>query len=537
MLDYCYIIVDIHIDDPDFLSSEINMADARPSFVIQPGRGLGWITLGASLHAILTRIKSQPQLYPKLDLAFSVSEPLLDPIVLTLPANGLRLRFDGPDQRLRLIEIIDFSKSAFSYKSTELVRRSGSTDETFPETVPGPSFKHLYNRLFGPSYPGEYIPPVSNSLDGTYVLSWPGLAARFALKHKSWSDKADFVSLLSSSAASPATSLAIFYGSSWSDARATLYSKRPHLPRSLMLAGKAVDTVPDEIEEVVVHAGGKLELFRRTLLPLMITLNETTPQDLVAELGPPDAIFRKSGTGLSIHAAGTSKDRRPSMSPALGPQVNDHEQTSNKSYTDDSETEASHVDELQDEEAVSDAFYNYFHHGFDVLISTPQTTKSDNAEKTCVETPADFVVTKVFLHGNIPGSYSFNRHRRCRWRIALDDNGQPLPLTSEMRFQEVSEVLKDVWHDSYRNAEEEKRMQRGMVLNRGWGVGDSPESSIELLGGFEEGVTLKEHASSKDSIDGNLPNLNNTELFGFPGLLFEVLKNDTISCLTVYKAD
>lgn len=513
------------------------MTDTRSTFVIQPGRGLGWITLGASLHAILTRLKSLPQTFTNLDLIYSASDPILDPIVLNLPTNGVRLRFDGPDQRLRLIEIIDFSRSTFTYKSTEVVRRSSVTAEASSDLVSGPSFKHLYNRLFGPSYPGEYIPPTSHESSGTYILSWPGLAAKFALKHKSWSDKADFVSLLSSSAASPATTLAIFAGSSWSDARSTLYTKRPQLPRSLALSGKTIDTVPDEVEEVVIHVGSKLELFRRTSLPFMIILNETTPQDLIAELGPPDAIYRKSGSGLSIHAAGApSKPRRPSISPALEPQMNDHEQSSNKSYTDDSENETSNVDDSRDEEAVSEAFYNYFHHGFDVLISTPQSNQPEYIDGAAVETPADFVVTKAFLHGNIPGSYSFNRHRRCRWRIALDDNGQPLPLTSEMRFQEVSDILKDVWRDSYRNAEEEKRMQRGMVLNRGWGVGDSPESSIELLGGFEEGPTSKQPASFKNDFDASLPNLNNTELFGFPGLLFEVLKNDTISCLTIYKA-
>jgi isoleucyl-tRNA synthetase len=28
--------------------------------------------------------------------------------------------------------------------------------------------------------------------------------------------------------------------------------------------------------------------------------------------------------------------------------------------------------------------------------------------------------------------------------------------------------------------------------------------------------------------------MSNTELFGFPGMLFEVLKNDAVSCLTVF---
>ncbi|KAK5090473.1 hypothetical protein LTR05_000645 [Lithohypha guttulata] len=506
----------------------------RASFVIQPTRGLGWMTLGASLHAVLTRLKSQPQLYPKIDLAYSSSEPVLDPIVLNLPANGLRLRFDGPDHRLRLIEIIDFSKSNFSYKSMDLVRRVGSSSETSPDYVSGPSFKHLYNRLFGPTYAGEYIPPTTTDGDGTYVLSWPGLAARFSLRHRAWSDKADFVTLLSSSAASLTITMAIFAGTSWSEARINLFSERPLLPRSLVLASRTSETVPDEVEEVIVHTGGRLELFRRSLSPFVVNLNETTPQDIVAELGPPDAIFRKSRTGLSIHASAPLKDRRPSMSPGLEPYSRENEQTSSRSYTDESENEVT-IDDNVDDRGDSETFYNYFHHGFDLLISTPQQCRNSHASEIGVDTPAMFVVTKVFLHGNIPGSYSFNRHRRSRWRILLDDNGHPLSLTSEMRFSEVSDILKDIYHGSYANGEEERKMQRGMVLNRGWGVADSPESSIELLGGFEEGPTPEGQATSGIGVDASMSSLNNTELFGFPGMLFEVLKNDHISCLTVYK--
>lgn len=494
-----------------------------------------WPALGASLHAILTRLKSQPQNYPKIDLAFSAAEPILDPIILNLPTTGLRLRFDGPDQRLRLIEIVDFSRTTFSYKSTDLVRRT-NTSESVIETVPGPSFKHLYNRLFGPSYPGEYIAPDNGESQGTYVLSWPGLAAKFALKHRSWSEKADFVSLLSSSAASPATTLAIFSGSSWPEARSTLYTKRPHLPRSLTLASKPSESVPDEIEEVVIHQGGSLELFRRSSSPFMLILNETTPQDLVSELGPPDAIYRKSGSKISIHAEGTrSRTRRPSGSPMLEPHLNEHDRVSNRSYTDDSENEAFNLDCPADDEASSEAFYNYFHHGFDALVSSPPTLGTSR-EASLSYTPSDLVVTKVFLHGNIPGSFSFNRHRRSRWRVELDDHGLPLPLTSEMRFKEISDILKDVWHGSYRDEEEERSMQRGMVLNRGWGIGDSPESSIEVLGSFEEGSIVKGQASDATGLDLSMPNLSNTELFGFPGLLFEVLKNDTIACLTVYRS-
>lgn len=491
------------------------------------------MTLGASLHAILTRLKSQPQLHPHLDLTYSPADPVLDPILLSLPDTGLRLRFDGPDQRLRLIEIVDFSKSTFIYKSTELVRRNSS--DSVVEPVPGPSFKHLYNRMFGPSYPGEYLPSASDDASGTYVLSWPGVAARFSLKQKSWSEKADFVSLLST-AASPATALVIFSGSSWPEVRSILYTRRPHLPRSLALSSKAADLVADEVEEVVIHEEGRIELLRRVAHPFMIVLNETTPQDLVAELGPPDAIYRKLASGLSIHAGGmSSKNSRPGASPAREAQFSEHERSSSKSnYTDDSENEIADVDGCQNDEPGSEVFYNYFHHGFDMLVTLPQQASGTANTEVLAESRPNFVVAKVFLHGNVPGSYSFNRHRRCRWRVDLNDNGQLLTLTSEMRFNELSDILKDVWHSSYKDVEEEKRMQRGMVLNRGWGIGDSPESSIELLGGFEEGPVSNMNNAARSVIDANVANLNNTELFGFPGLLFEVLKNDCVSCVTVY---
>jgi isoleucyl-tRNA synthetase len=99
-----------------------------------------------------------------------------------------------------------------------------------------------------------------------------------------------------------------------------------------------------------------------------------------------------------------------------------------------------------------------------------------------------------------------------------------------MPFSHISSALKDVWHDTYTDESEEKQMQRGMVLNRGWE--QSPESSIELLGDLEESPT-REKADDHGMSDAG-GGVSNTDLFGFPGMLFEVLKNDTVSCLTVF---
>lgn len=467
---------------------------------------------------------------------YTPSAPINNPVILSLAHNGLRLRFDGPDQRLRLIEVLDFSLSAVAYKNIDLVRRNRPSDEVLQSDVSssGPTFKHVYNRLFGPTYAGEYIPPGSGETNGTYVLSYPGLAFTFPIKHKSWSDKIDFVSLLSSNATGPAISMAIFSGNSWTEARSNLYTEVPILPRSPSLIGKSTETVPDEVEEVKVFGAGRLEFVRRSAPAFVMMLNETTPQDVVAELGPPDAIYRKHDRRISIHATGnTTSRRRPSISPGLDPQALDTDQSSIQSYTEDSDFEAD-VQEGRLDDRSEECFYNYFQHGFDILISLPGNKSPPFPGSANNELPmssnAQLVVSKIFLHGNIPGSFSFNRHRRSRWVIKTSGENRGLSLTSEMGFAEISSALKEVWHETYKDAEEEKQMQRGMVLNRGWA--ESPESSIELLGDFEE-VSAEDQGDDKGPSDG-MGGLNNTELFGFPGLLFEVLKNDTISCLTVF---
>ncbi|KAJ9602283.1 hypothetical protein H2200_013138 [Cladophialophora chaetospira] len=509
---------------------------SKVAFQIQPERGISWITLGSSIYSIITRLKASPQIYPKLDLSYSGSEPITQPVILSLPCNGLRLRFDGPDQRLRLIEVLDFSISAFVYKNTDLVRRAkGSEDASQDEATPsGPTFRHVYSRLFGPTYAGEYNAPHADLSEGTYVLSYPGLAFTFPVKHNAWSEKIDFVSILSSNATGPAKSMAIFSGSSWTEARSNLYTKPPSYPRSPALVGKAVETVADEIEEIRVLGGSRLELVRRASPVLTISLSETTPQDLVAELGPPDAIYRKHDRRIAIHAKGKPANRRrSSVSPGLDPHALDTDQSSVQSYTEDSDFEPD-LDEERADSSCDECFYNYFVHGFDVLISSPASRSPAfpgfESSESSASSSAQLVATKFLLHGNVPGSFSFNRHRRSRWAIRPTAGGKGPALTSEMTFSEISSGLKEVWRDTYKDESEEKQMQRGMVLNRGWG--ESPESSIELLGDLEESPTRGKAAEPGVANAGGV--MSNTELFGFPGMLFEVLKNDAVSCLTVF---
>ncbi|KAI9706683.1 MAG: hypothetical protein M1836_003693 [Candelina mexicana] len=529
------------------------MATSLSTAQVHPNRSVGFFTLGASLHDVLTRLKAQPQTYPSIDLSYSPSEPIANPVILNLPANGFRLRFDGPDQRLRLIEVLDFTKTKLSYKNTEIVKLPPASEPSSADIAAshtGPAFRHVYNRLFGPAFPGEYIAPNGEdaSLRGTYVLSYPGIAFSFPLQASAWSPSADFVSLLSSSATSSATSMAVFEGSSWSEARIDLFNSSPQNPRSLDLASRGREGGPDEIELVKVHGEGRIELIRRSSPPFWITLSETAPQDLVTELGPPDAIYRKNDRRLSIHKTRTLSGaaKRPDGISPLHEDLTDTDQSSTHTVTDESDNEDDSSQGAGRDNSSAECFYNYFHHGFDIFVSQPTIPSPPSPSALHSPLPEDptatqrtissfsttLTATKLLLHANIPGSYPFNRYRRSRWtleHVPLEHDIEA--LTSEMPFEHIASRLKEVWKSSNSTEEEEKSLQRGMVLNRDWG--DSPGSSCELLGGWEESVGGK-RMFGDDAFSEMELGLGNTELFGFPGMVFEVLKNGAVSCLTVF---
>lgn len=499
------------------------------------------------MHDILTRLKAKPHIYPTIDVQYSPSDPLSEPVVLNLPVNGLRLRFDGPDQRLRLIEVTDFTKTHLSYKNVDLVKLPDASTDSLAYTdhsnPTGPMFRHVYNRLMGPTFPGEYISPPSDSISeiGLYVLSYPGIAFTFPLKDSAWSPKIDFVSLLSSNAALQSKSLAIFNGPSWQEARQDLFVRLCPNPRSLALSSRGKDLYPDEVDLVKIGGNGKVELIRRSSPPFIITLSETTPQDLVTELGPPDAIYRKNDRRLSIHKTGPKERRQSySASPAKYDDFADTDHSSTNTTTDDSDEEddSATVDE-KNADLSAECFYNYFHHGLDVFISYPTNPSPpfphsglENDSTQGVKSVDHLVAVKVLLHGNVPGSYPFNRYRRSRWVIDFPPGiEQESTLTSENSFSHISTNLRRIWKGNYFGESEEKSLEKGMMLNRGWG--DSPGSSCELLGGWEESTVVRKRGSDNPGTNPG-PGFGNTELFGFPGLVFEVLKNDFVSCITVY---
>lgn len=444
-----------------------------------------------------------------------------------------------------MIEVVDFSRTKLVYHDNEIYKHSEQANTFDAGEVIGPSFRHCY-KLLGPSQPGEYIPPSSPEIEtsGTYVLSYPGIAFSFPLLHSAWTpgtDSAKATGLLMSSAASPAVSMALFSGHSWPDARGGLFTSEPPNPRSLALSQKGKEVRPPEVELIKIHGEGRIELIRKLADPFYITLSETTPQDLITELGPPDAIYKKVDRRSDIHREEARGMRSNSVSPARGEESSE---TDYSSLTDDSDGDDEKMAAANREELESaEVFYNYFSHGFDVLISQPTDTsppsptaphrgkgQKENVAKTAALASNHLVATKMILHGNIPGSYTFNRHRRCRWALEHVPSQQYTdPLNSEMKFRDIRGRLEEVYRDAYPTKEEKRIQQEPMNMHRE--VGDSPSSSCELVGGPMEGMNV---AADGESTSSTEKVMGNTQIFPFPGMLFEVLKNGAVSALTVF---
>jgi len=472
--------------------------------------------LGASLHEALCLVKADKHQYPAVDLHYSQSDPLATPVVVTLPENGLRLRFDGADQRLRLIEVLGFKKAKLVYKGSELVK----TPSDGPIAASGPAFRRIY-QLFGASYPGEYLPP-KDSAAGTYVLSWPGVAFTFPLQHSAWSAEKDHVAMLGSHAASAATHMAVFEGRSWPEARRDLFVKTPSGPRLSPLATRPKDSLPSEVEVLHVHGDGRVDIFRRgPAQPVCITLNETTPQDLITELGPPDVMYRREERAVASDQNArkrTGSTSRPlSNGRHTGSQPSSYSSTGTDTF--DTDFDSGETDEDPAERAGREKFWCYFSHGMDILVGPPSDDASigvDENARTPLSASPHLVVTKVIIHGNVPGSYAFNRHRRLQWSLDLDTDQL---LTSEHNFEaRIKPSLLATFADTWPVSE----MSAGKVVNRTWGA-DPSESSFFLPDAGEDLV---------EGGNGSEQWLGNTRLYAFPGLTFEVLENGAVSALT-----
>ncbi|RGB28930.1 hypothetical protein C1646_714696 [Rhizophagus diaphanus] len=361
----------------------------RLDLSIVPGKSLGWFRLGTSIWDIINFLREQLRIIPSVDLKYDDEAPISTDVFLSLPANGIHMRFDGASQRLKSIQVSEFSKLRLTYQDSEV-----------SSSKVAPTFLSIY-KIFGPTYPGEL-----DEEKKEYTLNYPGISFVFPIPEKhisSYVSSSDLPMELPDGTSPLLTRLYTFHGPNFRNAVA------PPLHKSINAEGIGADGGEfGEVESVVA------ELKRGIIVNFLprnnsnnvsteIILNVTTPQDLLIDIGSPLRIFYKEEDKMRIHSEDSnanevieSDDGRDLNSSSIG------------------------VEDPSREGDTVDYFYNYFHLGFDVLF--------DGVTHRC---------KKIVLHGNVPGHFDFQRYKRCPYKIVLPKSPSTLQTSNEAARLEV----------------------------------------------------------------------------------------------------
>ncbi|RKP09799.1 hypothetical protein THASP1DRAFT_28418 [Thamnocephalis sphaerospora] len=336
-------------------------------FAVLPGRSLGEIALGEAMNSVLKYVQEKNAV-AGVEFKYNDEEPLSTDMVIRLPKNGLVFRFEPASQRLKSIEIFQFNHIRLSYQGHD-----------FSSAKIIPTFLLMY-KLFGPTYPGTFDATLKE-----YTLKYPGVSMVFPIpdQHVPLYTKEDMPLEFPDGTTPVLSRLYLYHGAdNW----------RQAVPPPLPVGHAGGSGLPAEKLSnftLTPHRGVTLHFANGDAVHVRIGTTDT--QDLLTELGEPDAVWRKREDKLRIHAPGNA----------------DH--ASAESDTDDNPV---------------DYFFNYFRYGFDVLL--------DGRTHRCL---------KLVLHTNFPGHYDFDRYRKCQFSIQTDEDSAKGSITADSKWSDIERVF------------------------------------------------------------------------------------------------
>ncbi|CAK9439927.1 uncharacterized protein LODBEIA_P40270 [Lodderomyces beijingensis] len=485
---------------------------------VNPGHGIGNnLDLGMTLFDAIKHLNEYNYKYSVIYDAKNYYEA---PLMIEIKNMHIRLTFSSNmDQKLTLIEILNLDQSAFSdfplrlsYKnqrlnefenvsntssssssvnqefspiSTPSMPTSSFSEHSRPLVSVGPSFKTIYNKIFGPTYPGKL-----NLDKGTYTLSYPGIAFKFEILKrdllKRLADKKGDVivdELLNWDGVDEivCSSIALFKGKSW-DA----YKEEP---------------APDQSKEILVDLDeGVVRLNEKEV----IQIGKSTQQDIVHMLGPPDESFNKFDLRLSIH------NQLPDHTAGSGPGTGTTCSTSNGGSNTTTNTTCSTT---ATSTLRSCKFHNYYKYGIDILYDLQKSNSSTN------QSSSKATVTKVVLHnGGIAEDLNFMRWGRCNWRIK---SSKFESFDSSTYFHQLPSTVRDLAPVSLNRYESE--------------FVDNDLDIIEVPKSSSSSKRASEGSGKNDDDDAKSRAWGQSKLYGLDRCILEVLNsNACISSLTVF---
>lgn len=468
------------------------------SAAIIPGEGVNrTLMLGNSLYHTISRLKELKQ---QLKIAYASQKYLEMPILVTLPNLGVRLMFESSrNQELVLIEVLNFEHLKLTYNGdllNDIIYTNPSEEELHTSSgldafrdrkqVLLPKLKEIYNKIFGPTYPGKL-----NLEKKTYVLCYPGIAFKFRIelrellaKLANLSDKNDILSKLTNWDRAfdiPCESVAIFKGEDY-DAFHRRLRETSRLEKPLP-AQKATQLSIEKVSVLLENGAAEIKFVAENETPpATIIIGKTTQQDILRLLGPPDAYFNKFDSRLLIHKH-------------------------LKSVSLDSENSGS-----------VHKFHNYFRHGVDFLYNLNPPQQGGG------------MLEKIIIHnGGIAESLDFMQWNKCNWEIIANADGQEKKVDSSMYFSEFS--------DDFLSAI--KNDKAGPVLLNRNESEITNDDDLEIIQVQELDKQVLFSQSSSELLDSKPSNEFKTwgqlKLYGYNRCIWEVIEtNNCVSSVTIY---
>ncbi|KAK0248753.1 Kinesin- motor protein [Friedmanniomyces endolithicus] len=200
--------------------------------------------------------------------------------------------------------------------------------------------------------------------------------------------------------------MALFQRKIWPEVRSDLFVKQCVGPRSSALASRPEEDLPAEIDHALVRADEAIELLRVGAAGRStVMLNETMTQDLITELGPPDATQKReeqNSDQTSHRRTGSASRPISNRRPHPGSQPSSNSSTG----TDTFETyfDAGDVAEDATDRSSRQRYWWYFSHGMDILVGPPDDTvckTTEHGTRTPLGTSPHLVVLKVITHATL----------------------------------------------------------------------------------------------------------------------------------------
>lgn len=464
---------------------------------VVPGEGLSKLPpLGTLFYNFTKTVKEMSY---SIKIAYSSNSYLETPILVTLPDIGARFTFSPTGhQKLLLIEVLSFNLLKLNYQGRYLndivyldpsdaeLANLGTTgsllDFKRKKQVLLPTLNELYNRIFGPTFPGIF-----DRHSRTYLLSYPGIAFKFHIGLEELlsligenESKNDILSKLTNWARQSDISclaLAIFKG----DDYASFYS---NLPSNVVNNddSRHISSASDlSIEKVIVTLSTGCAEIRfhndNNTPPAVIEIGKSSQQDVLRILGPPDAYFNKFDSRLLIHKHLSS----------------------------------SSVSDL-DSGSVS-KFHNYFRHGIDLLydLNPPNQKKG--------------ILQKIILrNGGIIKTLEFMQWNKCNWVVKTRPQHDAPSVNSGLYFHQFDNAFLD---------EMNTEKSEPVLLNRNE-IEFSRDDDLEVVLSDELQQIVVMAAVNLTDMDES-KTLGQLKLYGYDRCIWEVVEsNDCLSCVIIY---